>query len=509
MKRRHENEGAVREILTLTKNDDKRKILLDSLRRQGNFLLNSQMEKTRPVRRPRAEESRKDYFPCNFCLGFFKKEYLRRHKKKCKMNKNTTKLRENHLSESQTFYICTGQNKEFYDSLRLRTEVLNKMRVDEISKTVIGDILICSYGESQLRRHKRVQLATMVSNKIRELGRLLIVLKQTTGIQNLIDALKPEYFDNIVTSTKIISGYNEETRSFKSPSLALHMSTRLIQVCDIASKLIIKKSRFINCENSESALKNIKRLRALISCHFNSEISSLALKDLNEKQWEKPKMFPLTSELQQFQKYVMDEANKASEYIKENEQVDIHFRKLSECVMALTLLINRKRIGEVQFLKLNTYASNTKSNSAEEFLESLTEIENLLTKHFKRVITGGKGSKPVAILFPKKIQLLIDTMLSVRSKCVPESNEYLFANPKTTNRWLSGYHILKKLADLSGVTNKDLFTSTRLRKQIATVLQVMNVSETEMEQFANFMGHTKKTHEEYYRYLLIVLLGAG
>ncbi|XP_023309830.1 uncharacterized protein LOC111691367 [Anoplophora glabripennis] len=27
----------------------------------------------------------------------------------------------------------------------------------------------------------------------------------------------------------------------------------------------------------------------------------------------------------------------------------------------------------------------------------------------------------------------------------------------------------------------------------------MNVSETEMEQFANFMGHTKKTHEEYYR----------
>nr|CAI5839501.1 unnamed protein product [Callosobruchus analis] len=27
----------------------------------------------------------------------------------------------------------------------------------------------------------------------------------------------------------------------------------------------------------------------------------------------------------------------------------------------------------------------------------------------------------------------------------------------------------------------------------------MNVNETEIEQFANFMGHTKKTHEEYYR----------
>ncbi|KAJ8968797.1 hypothetical protein NQ314_002105 [Rhamnusium bicolor] len=115
------------------------------------------------------------------------------------------------------------------------------------------------------------------------------------------------------------------------------------------------------------------------------------------------------------------------------------------------------------------------------------------------VLTGGKGSKPVAILFPKNIQSLIDIMLSVRSECVPESNEYLFANPKTENRWLSGYHVLKKLAQESGVSNKDLFTSTRLRKQIATVLQVMNIGETEMEQFANFMGHTRKTHEEYYR----------
>nr|XP_023026197.1 uncharacterized protein LOC111514190 [Leptinotarsa decemlineata] len=373
------------------------------------------------------------------------------------------------------------------------------MRVDEISKTVMEDVLICSYEESQLRRHKRVQLATMVSNKMRELGRLLIVLKQTVGIRNLFDALKPEFFDNIVTATKIISGYDEENRNYKSPSLALHMSTRLTQVCDIATKLMIKKSKFMHYENSQDSLKNIKRFKMLVSSHFNSEISSLALKDLNEKQWKKPKTFPLTSELQQFQKYVMDEASEANKHIKANEQIYIHFRKLTECVMALTLLINRKRIGEVQFLKLATYTSNAESNHPEEFLESITKSENILTEHFKRIVTEGKGSKPVAILFPKKIQLLIDVILSVRSRCVPESNEYLFANAKTTNRWLSGYHILKKLADLSGVTNEDLFTSTRLRKQIATVLQVMNVSETEMEQFANFMGHTKKTHEEYYR----------
>lgn len=501
LKRNHENEGAVKEILGLSNNNPKRKVLLDGLRRQGNYSLKNN-EKTRPVRRPRNIEAKdKDYVPCNYCLGFFKKSYLRKHRKKCAMNNHSGKSRENHLSESQAFYICSGINKDFYDSLRLKKEVLNKMRVDEISKTAIDDILICSYGESQLKRHKRVQLATMVSNKMRELGRLLLALKEMTGINRLIDALKPELFDNIVTATKIISGYNEEKKMFKAPSLALHMSTRLMQVCDIATKLVIKKSRFLQCSNSEETLKSIKHLRNLISNHWNSELSSLALKDLNEKQWEKPKLFPLTSDLQYFQKYVIDEANKACDNIKADKEIDLNYRKLSECIMALTLLINRKRIGEIQFLKVHTYGAHRTSCQSEEFLESLTESEKILAKNFKRVITGGKGGKPVAILFPKNIQMFIDVMLSVRSKCVFTSNEYLFANPKTENRWLSGYHVLKKIADNSGVSNKELFTSTRLRKQIATVLQVMNVTETEIEQFANFMGHTPKTHKEYYRYV--------
>lgn len=238
----------------------------------------------------------------------------------------------------------------------------------------------------------------------------------------------------------------------------------------------------------------------MISSHWNSELSSLALKDLNEKQWEKPKIFPLTSELNHFQQYVFDAANNACENIKANKEIHLNFCKLCECIMALTLLVNRKRIGEIQFLKLQTYLTDKVASQPEEILESLTETEKMLAKHFKRVITGGKGSRAVAILFPKNIQIFINFMLSVRSKFVSAFNEYLFANPKTENGCLSGYHVLKKLADQSGVTNKELFTSTRMRKQIATVLQVMNLNETDMEQFANFMGHTPKTHKEYYRY---------
>lgn len=168
--------------------------------------------------------------------------------------------------------------------------------------------------------------------------------------------------------------------------------------------------------------------------------------------------------------------------------------------MSLTLLLNRKRIGEIEYLKLNRYNETVFQNQQDEFLDSLSNTEKILLNKFRRVITEGKGSKPVPILFPIDLQKFIEVLINQRQlPCVKESNEYLFANPNTTNKSLSGYHTLKKLAQESNVENASLFTSTRLRKQIATIVQVLNLKEEEMEQLAGFMGHTRKTHESFYR----------
>ncbi|XP_018578165.1 uncharacterized protein LOC108916403 [Anoplophora glabripennis] len=497
----------------MSSHNPKRKQLLAIIRRQGNYVLKDHSKLVRPVRRPKAEnaqffnkENGKDsYVACQDCLGFFKRNYLRRHRKTCSLRPkimNSSK-RENHLTESQLAMICAGTYKEFYNSLRLKEDVFKMMRNDEISKVAMNDLLICNYAESLLIKHKRSQIKNTISNKMRELGRLLIALRDTTGIQRLVDVLRPEMFNNIVSAVKLISKYDSETRTFKAGSLALHMATTLKQVCNIATKLLIQKSSFLQCStDSQQALKNIKLTRQLIEDHWNSDVSSLALKDLNEKKWEKPKLLPLTKDIILFENYVTKIAIETCEHIETGLLLSMlkkEYRKLSECVLALTLLLNRKRVGEVQYLKVKTYTKEIPQNHQEEFLLSLTDAEKVLTKNFKRIITGGKGSKPVSILFPKNLQKYLNVMLNVRSKCVPDTNEYLFANPSTPNRWLNGYNVLRKLARESGVKNQELFTSTRLRKQIATVLQVLNITDAEMEQFANFMGHTKKTHETYYR----------
>ncbi|KAI4468081.1 hypothetical protein MML48_2g00016979 [Holotrichia oblita] len=46
--------------------------------------------------------------------------------------------------------------------------------------------------------------------------------------------------------------------------------------------------------------------------------------------------------------------------------------------------------------------------------------------------------------------------------------------------------------------NPQAISSNKLRKQIATIMQILNLSKAETKQFSDFMGHTLKTQEEFY-----------
>ncbi|KAJ8946138.1 hypothetical protein NQ314_008960, partial [Rhamnusium bicolor] len=119
-------------------------------------------------------------------------------------------------------------------------------------------------------------------------------------------------------------------------------------------------------------------------------------------------------------------------------------------------------------------------------LSILTESEKVLTGKYKRVINSGKGSKAVVILIPEIIQDFINILLDNRSKYIPSDNEYVFATPGSTIKWeaISSNKLRKQIATV--------------RKQIATVMQILNLTRDETKQFSDFMGHTQKTHEQFY-----------
>lgn len=499
--RHHGDQKEVRLIKSLKPGSKDRLAHVASLRKQGYFILKTEKNITRPVKS--SKKMNAEYFVCTYCLGQYTKKLLFKHVKKCKSKPENTQHSKKCLTTSQTFMaLINSKNNNFLKSTRVKNEVFNIMRPDDISAVVKNDPLICLYGEALLSKHKRQQIVTVVSNKMREMGRLLIALNTTQTLNGLFDALKPEMFQHLICATKQISGYDESTKSFKSPSLAMHMGTNLKIVCDVAYRLVMEKRNIPGIQDYDNAIRRseIKDLRKLIEGHWCNELSSLALKDLKEKHWEKPLQLPLTSDLQLFNNYIDALADESLKGLENSDNNKIYYKQLTQCVLAKTVLFNRKRVGDVQYLKIENYNKSYSTVNPECFDQALTEVEKIISKNHKRVITGGKGSKPVPILFSKQTQKYINHLLKYRqaTDIVPTSNPYLFANPDS-DRWMDGSSVIRKLAADCGAKQPELLRSTKFRKLIATTLQLMAMEDDEMEQIATFMGHTKKTHAEFYR----------
>lgn len=94
--------------------------------------------------------------------------------------------------------------------------------------------------------------------------------------------------------------------------------------------------------------------------------------------------------------------------------------------------------------------------------------------------------------------MLIATMLKYRSKYIPKENEYVFANPNSKIKWGQGDVAIRNLTKQINLKYPEAISSNKLRKHIATVTQILNLSPEELKQFSKFMGHTEKTHSEFY-----------
>lgn len=502
--RHHKNHKEVCLLRSLKPKSKERLNLIAALRKQGDFVLKTEKNISHPVKSSRKPDT--EYFICQYCLGQYTKCLLFKHIKRCKSKPNNTEPPKNCLSASQTFMAMINlKNCNFLKTSRVKREIFDVMRPDDISATVKNDTLICLYGETLLSKHKRQQIINVVSNKMREMGRLLIAFRKTHHVNCLFDALKPEFFRYLVSATREISGYNINTKSFKSPSLALHMGTNLKIVCDVAYKLVLEKRNIpgIKWHDHNTKKSEIKDLKKLIEGHWCSELSSLALKNLKEKHWEKPLQLPLTNDLQLFNEYIDKVSYESFCQLTNDKKNKKYYKQLTECVLAKTVIFNRKRIGDVQYVTVETYKKDYSTINLESFSEALTEVEKIICKSHKRIVTGGKGSKPVPILFSKQTQKYVNCLLKIRQETdmVSETNPYLFANPDSKDRWISGLNSIKKLARNCGAKQPELLTSTKFRKHVATTLQLMAMEDDEMEQIATFMGHTKKTHTEFYRYI--------
>ena len=95
----------------------------------------------------------------------------------------------------------------------------------------------------------------------------------------------------------------------------------------------------------------------------------------------------------------------------------------------------------------------------------------------------------------------IDLLIKRRKEVgVHLQNEILFARENYGSlEHIRGCDCLRDLAREAGCKEPTIMRSTPFRKQMATVSQIVNLKENELDILAKFLGHDIRIHRKFYR----------
>lgn len=115
----------------------------------------------------------------------------------------------------------------------------------------------------------------------------------------------------------------------------------------------------------------------------------------------------------------------------------------------------------------------------------------------------GKRGRKVPLLLTKEVKEAIDVLVKKRTEVgINKENPYLFAATGNGSLGhLRPWECMRKVVtgDELKLEKPEAVISTRLRKYVATVSQILDLQGNELDWLARHLGHDISVHREYYR----------
>lgn len=494
----HVNEPEVQQFLVLDKASKSRKEKIDELRNRALFQHNCEVLKTGkgtivPKKRPPCPTNPEKYLPCESCSGFYSRKQLIRHFKRCvkRNGENMSNIRNRGVQTRGALLLPT----KIITTENFRTDILSKMNEDDVCHAITKDELILQFGQHtyeklchEKRHHK------LVSCRLREMGRFLIAAKEGDGsITELKDLIKPSNYKIVKEAVRRVAGFDEEKNTFLVPSLALKLGMS-IKKCAMVLKGVCMED-----DNLRTKIPEIDAFIQLFELKWTGDVTRKAHRTLYEHKWNKPKRIPLANDITLLNKFLLKKDKELCLLLLNSPTPKI-FEELAEVTLCRTLVLNRRRVGEIQYMKLRDFLNAPQSDTSSEIYESLSEAERILVRSLKRVEIKGKKGRKVPVILTSDLQASISLLNEKRKDFeMNNTNEYLFPSVSQSCGHFRADILLKKFAHSCGAKHPENLTSTQLRKHVATLSQLLNLRDHELDALAKYMGHDIRVHREYYR----------
>ncbi|XP_066599970.1 uncharacterized protein [Prorops nasuta] len=487
---KHKDEDEVKSFSALPKGNLERKKILDLLRKKGNFLYNTNCEVNKGdliiSRRPssKLKRSAKDFIACVKCYGFFSKNNIRHHFKKCLAKESASNTRTiKILGRSITCQIHHSAN------FTLKRIVFPVMREDDVTRRIRYDELLIAYGNKMCTKYRLHHQHDMIRARMRLLGRFLIELSEIDN--NIIDftsVYHPGRYDNAIIAVHQLAEYDEDSCTYKTPSIASTLGTLLKLVGHILRSMCIKKQDEIKQKEVENFLK-------LLEEDYGISVNKTVKETMIRRNRQKNVVLPSMEDIKQFNTYLKTERRNAYDNLKTNEFSMSSWLSLAEYTLTSIQSFNGRRAGELERILIEDL--NNKQSYTEQ-----SDSDRSLSK-YARIYIRGKLGRNVPLLLNEELLKCIDMILKYRGAAgVPNKNPYIFGLPSLDKRrykYLRACVLMRKFSLSSGVKFPTLIRGTNIRKHIATMCITLDISENQISELANFMGHHEKVHKSHYR----------
>lgn len=330
---------------------------------------------------------------------------------------------------------------------------------------------------------------------MREVARLVIQLRIDGKNPKawLEDFLQSTKFDMVVKATRVVCGFTANSNAYATPSLALKIGHSVLKCAGLLKGEALAKG-------DDAAIKAVDQYIQLHKLQWCARVSSNALRTLRDAKKNIITSIPLSADIRRLAEFLKEQIDAFSSTLSASNADAESYSMLQQCVLCAVIVFNRRRSGEVSKLKLSDYYGLHSTTDTAAELE-MSQIERGLCRHFKRVELFGKRGRLVPVLLSKALVDAIELLLKCRRVVgVHAENQYVFAClGNSPNSYIRGTNVLRRFSQECGAARPEALRSTKLRKHIATMTQVLSLKENELDIVAQFMGHDVRIHRDFYR----------
>lgn len=499
IKSKHKTEEKVKHALTLPK--DLRDRAFDTMKKEGIFMANNQLLKSRDVDMTNLirerNQGKKSLKVCSTCKGFFSTSQIYKHIRKCLGAEGSTNTPVSLSTRSLV------DDSEF--TTDFKEEVLESFRDSDYGDLIRNDNWIKHYGyflyENMQGSCKKFEKRLSLNSKLRRLAHLFLEFKSVMAdrkqkvVESCSEMFNIDYYEELKQAIGNMTR-DKESNKIKN-GLKLTLKYLVKDVCDAMHVYYLKRK-----ENQKAAdLGNyMVVLSKSWSSFFKNAEESIITKRLTELR--APVKLPSKSDivkLRDHTKKTIQDLTGDGYCLLENAD----FCQLRDALVSRLTLFNARRGGEPSRMVISeledALSDKWVDKSRIDFVKD--DIEKKLLCDTKiAYLHASKIAKLVPVIIPtdclKALNVLVDVEVR-RAVGINPNNNFVFPNTKNSMGHVVGWDCVNRMCQEAGLEKR--MNATSMRHYVATEYALLDVAARDRELFYKHMGHSETINENIYQ----------